>query len=80
MPGAISGGEVTDGYEFTTQATVDEITQFYEAALDELGYSLTTSGSEAGISFLLFQKGSTQAIIGIFPTGDISRVQISVTQ
>jgi hypothetical protein len=80
MPGAISGGEVTDGYEFTTQDTVDEITQFYEAALDELGYSLTTSGSEAGISFLLFQKGSTQAIIGIFPTGDISRVQISVTQ
>jgi hypothetical protein len=79
MPGAISGGEVTDGYEFTSQATVDEITQFYEAAIAELGFSLTTSGSEAGVTFLLFQKGSSQAIVGIFPAGDINRVQISVT-
>lgn len=79
MPGAVSGGEVTDGYEFTTQATVDEITQFYEAALAELGYSLTTSGEESGVTFLLYEKGSSQAIVGIFPAGDINRVQLSVT-
>jgi hypothetical protein len=78
MPGAISGGEVRDGYEFTTQATVDEITQFYEAAIAELGYSLTESGEQGGITFLLFQKDSSQAIIAIYP-GDTNRVQIAVT-
>jgi hypothetical protein len=77
MPGAISGGETDDGYEFTTQATIDEIAQFYEVALAAQGYSLTTTGEEAGVTFLLFQKGSTQAIVGILPVGGIHRVQIS---
>jgi hypothetical protein len=55
MPGAISGGEADDGYEFSTQATIDEITQFYEAALAAMGYSLTTSGQEAGVHFLILK-------------------------
>ena len=79
MPGAISGGEAADGYEFSTQATIEEITQFYEAALAELGYSLTTSGEQAGVTFLLFEKGSSQAIVGIFPAGELNWVQIQVT-
>jgi hypothetical protein len=78
MPGVISGGESDDGYEFSTQAPIEEITQFYEVALTALGYSLTTSGEEAGVTFLLFQKGSTQAIVGILPAGSTHRVQISV--
>jgi len=77
MPGAISGGETNDGYEFTTQATIEEIAQFYEAAIPELGYSLTASGEEAGVIFLLVEMGSAQAIVGILPGGEINRVQIS---
>ena len=79
MPGAISGGETNDGYEFTTQATIEEIAQFYEAAIPELGYSLTASGEEAGVTFLLFEMGSAQAIVGILPGGEINRVRISST-
>jgi hypothetical protein len=79
MPGALSGGETSEGYEFSTQASIDEITQFYGAALAELGYSLTTSGEDSGITFLLFEKGSAQAIVGILPAGEFNRVQISST-
>jgi len=79
MPGAISGGEVTDGgYDFTTQATVEEIMQFYKAALAELGYSLTRSGEEAGVIFLFFEKGSSQAVVAIRTAGDLNRVKIAV--
>jgi hypothetical protein len=79
MPGALSGGETSEGYEFSTRATIDEITQFYDAALAELGYSLTTSGEDSGITFLLFERGSAQAIVGILPASDLNRVQISST-
>jgi hypothetical protein len=79
MPGAVSGGETNDGYEFSTQAPIDEIMQFYQAALAELGYSLTTSGEESGVSFLLFQKETAQAIVGILPGDGLNRVQITTT-
>jgi hypothetical protein len=84
MPGAISGGEVSGGdmfgagYEFTTQATIDEITQFYSAALTELGYSLSFSGEQEGITVMFFENGSAQAVIAINP-GEINRVQIAAT-
>lgn len=78
MPGATSGGETADGYEFSTAAAVEEITQFYEAAFAELGYSLIASGEEAGITFLFFQTSSSQAVVGVLPTGEFNRVQISL--
>lgn len=80
MLGAISGGEVSDGYEFTTSASVEEITRFYKTALADLGYSLTASGSEAGVTFMFFQNGSAQVVIGILPADDINRVQIAAGQ
>jgi hypothetical protein len=79
MLGAIRGGEVTDGgYDFTTQATVDEISQFYKSALAELGYSLTRTGEEAGYTFLFFEKGSSQAVVAFTTAGDLNRVKIAV--
>jgi hypothetical protein len=78
MPGAIIGGETSVGYEFTTQATIEEIAQFYEGALAELGFSLSTSGKEAGVIFLFFEKGGSQLIVGILPEGDTNHVQLSV--
>ena len=80
MPGATNGGEDdSGGYTFSTQATVEEIVQFYETAIAELGFSLTTSGEQGGVTFLLFEKGPSQAIIGIFPAGDSNLVQLAVT-
>jgi hypothetical protein len=74
----MSGREIDNGYEFSTQATIEEITQFYRAALAELGFSLTTSGEDSGITFLLFEKGSAQPIVAILPTGELNLVQISM--
>lgn len=79
MPDAQSGGVTGEGYEFTIRATIEEITQFYQAALSEAGYSLTTSGEEGGISFLIFERGSAQVIVGVFPAGELQRVQLSST-
>jgi hypothetical protein len=53
--------------------------QFYEATIAELGFSLTTSGEQGGVTFLLFEKGPSQAIVGIFPAGDSNLVQLAVT-
>lgn len=79
MPGALRGGETSQGYEFTTLAAIDGITRFYQVALADMGYSLTTSGEQAGVTFLLFDKGSAQVVIGILPAGELNRVQISST-
>jgi hypothetical protein len=78
MPGALNGGEADDGYRFSTRATIDEIAQFYEAALTELGYSLATSGEERGIAYLLFERNSTTAIVGISLSAEFNLVQITV--
>ncbi len=79
MPGATSGGEADDGYTFSTQATLDDIRQFYEAALAELGYSLTTSGEQSGVTFLFFEKGGSQAFVAITAAGGANLVQLAVT-
>jgi hypothetical protein len=79
MPGALTGGEADGGYQFSTRAAIDEITQFYETALAGLGYALTTSGEQSGVVFLLFQKGSATAAVGILPSGEFNQVQITVT-
>jgi hypothetical protein len=87
MPGAISGGVVSggdivgEGYEFTTQATIDEISQFYEAALADFGYSLTFSGEDAGVTYLYYEDNSAQSIIvRVFSEGAINRAQIVAGQ
>ncbi len=79
MPGATNGGEADGGYTFSTPAASEEIVQFYEAALTGLGYSLTESGEQSGITFMLFEKGSSQAIVGITTVGASNLVQLSVT-
>jgi hypothetical protein len=79
MPGATNGGEASDGYTFSTQASTDEIVQFYEDALAGLGYSLTTSGEQEGITFLFFENGSAQVVVGIMSMGGSNLVQLAVT-
>jgi hypothetical protein len=79
MPGATNGGEADDGYTFSTQASSEEIVQFYEAALAGLGYSLITSGEQSGVTFLFFESGSSQAVVAIMAQGESNLVQLVVT-
>ncbi len=79
MPGALTGEPVDDGYQFVTQASIAEITQFYETTLAEQGYALTLSGEEAGITFVVFEKDSMTVVVGITPAAERNLVQIAVT-
>lgn len=79
MPGATNGGEAEDGYTFSIQASSEEIEQFYEAALEELGYSQTTSGEQSGMTFLFFENGSAQVVVAIMTMGGSNLVQLVVT-
>jgi hypothetical protein len=79
MPGATNGGEADDGYTFSIQASVDEITQFYEVALTKLGYTLATSGEQEGITFQLYANGSSQVAVAVMSMGGSSLVQLVVT-
>jgi hypothetical protein len=79
MPGAMNGREADDGYQFSTNATIDEITRFYETALTKPGYSLTTTGEESGVALLLFERDSTTAVVGILPSAELNLVHVSVT-
>jgi hypothetical protein len=61
---------MSDGYQFTTQADLDEITGFYQTELSNLGYELTVNVDEtAGIVILEFQKEGTRGIVAIAPLG-----------
>lgn len=77
MPGAIDGVETSEGYEFSTQATIEEITEFYESALIELGYSIDTSGIETDFAYWNFVKGSTYVGVAALTVGEVAQVKIA---
>lgn len=70
MPGAI-GGEAIDGsYQFTTAASLAEITAFYETELSNLGFAVETSVDEAvGQAVLDFQKEGMAGMVVVVPLG-----------
>jgi hypothetical protein len=79
MPGAISGEATSDGYQFTTQAGLDEITSFYEAELSNLGFEVELTVDEnAGYAILAFHKGDTNGVVAIAPLGDLHGVIITI--
>jgi hypothetical protein len=70
MPGAIGGEALDSGYQFTIGADLDEITDFYQTELSNLGYELTLNVDEtAGIAIVEFQKEGTSGIVAIAPLG-----------
>jgi hypothetical protein len=80
MPGAISGEITADGYLFTTQADLDEVTSFYETELSNLGFELELIVDEnAGNSKLAFHKGDTSGMIATTPVGGLTVVLIIIT-
>lgn len=78
MPGAIGGEDMgSDGYQFTIQATVEEITTFYKAQLANLEYQFDASEEQAGYTSLYFSKGTERTVILVAPLGAISGVVIT---
>jgi hypothetical protein len=79
MPGAIRGEVTTDGYLFTTQANLEEVTSFYETELSNLGFELELIVDEnAGYSKLAFRKGDNTGMIAITPVGSLTAVLIII--
>ena len=79
MPGAVSGETATDGYQYITQAGLDEIIAFYETELSNLGYEVELTVDEtAGYAILNFQKGDTTGIVAIAPVGGLHGVVINI--
>lgn len=80
MPGAISGEATNDGYQFTTQADLDEIMRFYETALTNLGFEFELTVDEtAGYAILAFHKGDATGIVAIAPVGGLHGVLITIS-
>jgi hypothetical protein len=70
MPGAIAGEALENGYQFTTAADLDEIKNFYETELSNLGFDLeTTVDQSAGYAVLSFRKGDMNGMVVIAPLG-----------
>jgi len=80
MPGAISGEIANDGYQFITQAALDEITSFYKTELSNLGFELELTVDEnAGYAILAFHKGATTGVVAIAPLGGLNAVLITIS-
>ena len=82
MPGAISGEMGKDGYQFTTQAALDEIVGFYETELSNLGFELELNVDEnAGYAVLNFHNGDRTGMVAIapLPPGGLHGVLITIS-
>lgn len=71
MPGAISGEITSDGggYAFTTEADVEEIIDFYETELSNLGFEFKLTADEFGAGQFDFSKGEMTGVVGFAPSG-----------
>jgi hypothetical protein len=79
MPGALGGEATNDGYQFTTRADLDAITDFYETELSRLGFAFELSLDEnAGYAILTFYSGDTAGIVAIAPLGGLNGVVITI--
>jgi hypothetical protein len=79
MPGAIRGEIAKDGYQFTTQADLEEITGFYETELAHLGFELELTVDEsAGQAIVAFDKGGTTGMVAIARLGALHVVLITI--
>lgn len=70
MPGAIGGETTSGGYQFTTQADLDEITGFYQTELSNLGFEFELSVDEnARYAILNFEKSGMTGMVVIAQLG-----------
>lgn len=79
MPDAISGEITADGYQFTTRASLDEVTSFYETELSVLGFERELNVYEnPRYATLAFRKGDLSGMIAITPLGSLTVVLIII--
>ena len=80
MPGAISGEISADGYQFTTLASLGEITAYYQTELSNLGFEVElTADKTTGYVILEFRKDETTGMIAAAPVGGLQGVLINVS-
>lgn len=82
MPGALAGSADDDSYNFTIQATADEIQSYYESELSKSSWTLMASGAgDTGALMLIFNNGAPPLMtISIIPDGDLMIVLIVNSQ
>ena len=71
MPNAIAGEAEGNNYTFTIMASADEVQEFYETELAELGWNLFATGQgETDTLLLMFMKGTNILTVSIIPQPD----------
>ena len=79
MPGATAGQETSEVYSYTTNATVQEVYDYYKAEMASQGWSEFFSVPDTGSGALLsYEKDSSIATITI-ATGDGSETLVLIT-
>ena len=78
MPQATNGKEEGGTYSYTVNATVAEVEKYYQREMVKAGWQAfaTSSGNTENV-FLIYQKGSKIATIGIATVGGVTLVVIS---
>ncbi len=67
MEDAIAGEEKEGGYSYSVDAAVEQVENFYEIELADMGWMLLATGrGETGSLLLMFQKGEKTTTVNIF--------------
>ena len=71
MPGAIAGQDDGPVYTFTTQATPEQVKDYYLAELKKLGWVLSSSSTDKNQAIILFfLQGDRAAGVSVYPLPD----------
>lgn len=77
MPQAISGEEKQGSYSYIVKATVEQVKDYYDKEMPELGWQPFAEGTgENGNLLLIYMKGSDIATISVILQDDVTLVMI----
>jgi len=80
MPQASSGREESGVYSYTIRATIQQVLDFYDREMPEVGWQPFATGTgETGNLLLMYQKDSTITTIGVIAQGNTILVMIVQT-
>ena len=76
MPGAIAGEGDEESYVFTIRATAQEVQDYYELELGELGWQLLTrgEGKDSSLMLIFMNDAADMVTVSILAKGDESLV------
>ena len=71
MPGAIAGQDDGAVYAFTTQATPEQVKEYYLSELKKLGWGLSSESTDSNRAIMLFfLQGDRAAGVSVFTLPD----------